>query len=764
MPLTEREKVIASAAVITAVGVGALYVVINRKRIFRRFTDPLYNQTIRIVTNVDECKNIVGTLRTHCQEYRILGLDCEWVNEQGKRHPVALLQLASHRGLCALFRLCEMRRIPPELTDLLNDSSILKVGVGPVDDAKLLKLDYNLKVTSALDLRHLAEKGGFPGPFGLARLAEKTLGVKMDKHWRVRASNWETPELTERQILYAANDAHVAVKLFERFVKHLVPRGLLTSRKDWFEKVLQEVNCYLDQRYKDKPSTKTRNGTGKGRNKLLGGPNGTDATIIKRSMATRAKPLYDNCMMQAPDGEVLCTCDRKKAEWYVMKDLAEIVTNQPTYTIRLKFEPKGRAVGEVGRYYQSAKENRCVVCGARDSYIRKNVVPRDYRKHFPLVMKEHVSHDILLLCAPCHRASNMFDENMRLKLASLCMAPYSMQENPKEIRVENISDLRKATRALLYSSGKIPEERKKILERKVRKLLPKGTEINNALLEHYANINVVIPNDDYCAHGEKVADYFKQLPGGLSELEKMWREHFLRTMKPKHLPELWSVEHNFKRLEIRAEEGRIDEQDMLVAGITRLRNGSSSNSENTTSNNISLSNSSSSSNSKTFSLGTDSLSNLHSSEQVESDNDSTARDLPSYEDEESATIAGSEHVTASNHNHTEFYSHHDESRTLYDSATAGGSSSATISNGISDPFRTVPQPLTAATDRDESEQEATMNDFASIESSYDSDDSDSTLSQPSMTLLNSTDDWEAEANEPSVNGTVPLLLGRSEEK
>lgn len=100
-------------------------------------------------------------------------------------------------------------------------------------------------------------------------------------------------------------------------------------------------------------------------------------------MSTRAKPLYDNCIMTAPDGEVLCTCDRKKAEWYVIKELADIVTDQPTYTIRLKFEPKGRAVGEVGKYYQTPKENKCVVCGEKDSYIRKNVVPRDYRRHFP---------------------------------------------------------------------------------------------------------------------------------------------------------------------------------------------------------------------------------------------------------------------------------------------------------------------------------------------------------------------------------------------
>lgn len=99
-------------------------------------------------------------------------------------------------------------------------------------------------------------------------------------------------------------------------------------------------------------------------------------------MSTRATPLYENCYLQAPDGQLLCTCDRRKAEWYLQKDIGELVSAEP-YTVRLKFEPAGRAVGEVGRFYQQEKENRCVVCGGDESYQRKNIVPREYRKYFP---------------------------------------------------------------------------------------------------------------------------------------------------------------------------------------------------------------------------------------------------------------------------------------------------------------------------------------------------------------------------------------------
>ena len=107
------------------------------------------------------------------------------------------------------------------------------------------------------------------------------------------------------------------------------------------------------------------------------GINGTTSNIPARN-----KPLYHNCYLQAPDGETLCTCDRKKAEWYVSKELGQVVNNDP-FTVRLKFEPSGRALGQVGQYYTQVKVNQCVVCGANDKFVRKNVVPREYRKYFP---------------------------------------------------------------------------------------------------------------------------------------------------------------------------------------------------------------------------------------------------------------------------------------------------------------------------------------------------------------------------------------------
>ena len=45
-----------------------------------------------------------------------------------------------------------------------------------------------------------------------------------------------------------------------------------------------------------------------------------------KAYVQRSKPLYENCHLMAPDGELLSTCNSNKAMWYVDKDLGDIVS------------------------------------------------------------------------------------------------------------------------------------------------------------------------------------------------------------------------------------------------------------------------------------------------------------------------------------------------------------------------------------------------------------------------------------------------------
>ena len=49
---------------------------------------------------------------------------------------------------------------------------------------------------------------------------------------------------------------------------------------------------------------------------------------------------------------------------------------------------------------------------------------------------------------------------------------------------------------------------------------------------------------DHIPHGKKVMEYYQQHEGGLMKFIMMWRQQFIDTMEPKHLPSFWSVDHN----------------------------------------------------------------------------------------------------------------------------------------------------------------------------------------------------------------------------
>lgn len=55
-------------------------------------------------------------------------------------------------------------------------------------------------------------------------------------------------------------------------------------------------------------------------------------------------------------------------------------------------------------------------------------------------------------------------------------------------------------------------------------------------------------NEAYVPHGLKVVQaHAEQGLQGLMDLERRWRQHFLTTMHPRHLPPLWSVDHNHSK-------------------------------------------------------------------------------------------------------------------------------------------------------------------------------------------------------------------------
>lgn len=138
-------------------------------------------------------------------------------------------------------------------------------------------------------------------------------------------------------------------------------------------------------------------------------------------------PVYHNCRIYASDGRLLCYCDRKKLEWYIQRDLAKLVEDNPP-GIMLLFEPKGRPEDEDNEFYIQSKKNICVGCGEKSHYIRYRIIPSCYRMHFPEHLKSHHSHDIVLLCVDCHEIAHSAAEKYKRRLAEELGIPLFVQK------------------------------------------------------------------------------------------------------------------------------------------------------------------------------------------------------------------------------------------------------------------------------------------------------------------------------------------------
>jgi hypothetical protein len=509
---------------------------------------------IVIINCVEEWDRAHELLLEDLSSIKTMGLDCEWVTKSRQSQPVALLQIATQQGTCVLFRLCKFKdkNLPETLKELLADQSVKKFGVGIAEDALKLFNHYGLQVVGCVDLRNVAmrsQKFQHLSSYGLKRLYEAVCHKSLNKTTSIRCSDWERDVLAPDQIEYAANDAISAVDIFTELVLHrMLSRAPSAGRdlvEDFQRKVLSVTQGIVDLRYTATASPKVSTTSKRGQHNQNGSQKSESKSDATRSYSLRKKPLYHSCQLRAPDGQLLCTCDKKKAEWYIEKGIGEKVADDPL-TVRLRFEPAGRPESEED-YYLQEKDNICVVCGAPESYVRKCVIPHEYRKHFPMLLKNHRSHDILLLCVSCHQRSGVFDGVLRQRLAVLCNAPIGSEEDVHFRQDPDLAKVRSSAKALLKFGDKIPTERRQHLEEIVKNYY--GVDLlDNSLLRQAVDMDIRVPCDKYSPHGLKVVAHMLE-NGGLLQFEKMWRSNFVTTMHPKFLPHKWSVDHNHTELQ-----------------------------------------------------------------------------------------------------------------------------------------------------------------------------------------------------------------------
>jgi ribonuclease D len=131
-----------------------------------------------------------------------------------------LVQLATD-GQAYLFQVGETASNEQSavLKAVLESPSVLKVGFGLADDLKRLQGKLGIHTANVLDLSTALRQPGQRNALGAKTAVAKFFGQSMTKSKKITTTNWALPRLTEKQILYAADDAHVALRIYRRWRK-----------------------------------------------------------------------------------------------------------------------------------------------------------------------------------------------------------------------------------------------------------------------------------------------------------------------------------------------------------------------------------------------------------------------------------------------------------------------------------------------------------------------------------------------------------------
>ena len=103
------------------------------------------------------------------------------------------------------------------LKPVLESPQILKVGFGLGDDVRRMRAKLGVEMHGVLDLSTALRRRGERNPLGAKSAVERFFGQRLQKSKRITTTNWALPRLSDKQMQYAADDAHAALRVYRRW-------------------------------------------------------------------------------------------------------------------------------------------------------------------------------------------------------------------------------------------------------------------------------------------------------------------------------------------------------------------------------------------------------------------------------------------------------------------------------------------------------------------------------------------------------------------
>jgi ribonuclease D len=101
------------------------------------------------------------------------------------------------------------------VADLLALPGIVKAGFGLGDDRKRIASKLGVDPVGVLELNTVFRERGYRKDMGVKGAVAVLFNRRFIKSRKATTSNWANPRLTEAQLIYAANDAYAALRVFD---------------------------------------------------------------------------------------------------------------------------------------------------------------------------------------------------------------------------------------------------------------------------------------------------------------------------------------------------------------------------------------------------------------------------------------------------------------------------------------------------------------------------------------------------------------------
>ena len=100
------------------------------------------------------------------------------------------------------------------VAELLAARGVVKAGFGLGDDRKRIVEKLGVEPADVLELNTVFRERGYRKDMGVKGAVAVLFNRRFIKSRKATTSNWANPRLTEAQLVYAANDAYAAVRVF----------------------------------------------------------------------------------------------------------------------------------------------------------------------------------------------------------------------------------------------------------------------------------------------------------------------------------------------------------------------------------------------------------------------------------------------------------------------------------------------------------------------------------------------------------------------